>query len=195
MTKLLFFSGSSRKGSANFRLVQAASKLMKRTFGDDVSITDIKLSDYDMPPYDSEVDGGAELPENACKLRKILASSDGVFMGADEYTGAYSALFRNSIGWMMRDESDETPFFRGKVIALCGASPGGVGGLRGQPALHQLLSVMGAIVIPQHISLGTSSSPFDANGELLPRVEKQLQNGVIPRLYHAANTSVSDSRA
>lgn len=189
MTKLLFFSGSSRKGSVNSLLVQAASRLMEKTFGEEVTVTNINLSDYDMPSYESDEDGGKELPENAHKLRDILAANDGIFMGSDEYTGAYSALLRNSIGWLMRDEDQQNPIFKGKIVALCGAAPGGVGGLRGHPALHQLLSTMGATVIGQQISLGTSSSPFNQDGHLLPRVEKQMLDEVIPKLFQAASNS------
>lgn len=189
MTKLLFFAGSSRKGSANSRLVKAAEALTKNAFGNDVVTTRIHLSDFDMPTYDSDADGRGDLPENAHALRDILVANDGIFLGSDEYTGAYSALLRNSFSWLTRVEDQQNLIFKGKIVALCGAAPGGVGGLRGHPALHQLLSTMGATVIGQQISLGTSSSPFDMEGHLLPRVEKQMLDEVIPKLFQAARNS------
>lgn len=186
MINLLFFSGSSKKGSVNTRLAHAAADLTKAAFSNEATVILIDLSDYDMPTFDGEVATEENFPDNARKLKSLLAKSDGVFMGSDEYTGAYSALFRNIIGWLTLDTGDGAPIFKGKTIALCGASPRGVGGLRGHPALHQLLTVIGASVIPQQISLGTSASAFDREGQLLPRVKKQLLEGSIPNLVQAA---------
>ena len=187
MTKLLFFAGSSQDGSLNSKLVAASAELTKLSYPDVADITLLHLSDYDLPIFPDTQDGLPDLPEKAKELQKHLAGSQGIFIGSDEYTGTYSTRFRNVVKWLASAPGD--PVFAGKPIALCGATPGGIGGLRGHPALGQLLRVMGANVISQHIRLGTATSAFDENGALLPRVEKQLLDGAIKKLVEAAKNT------
>lgn len=187
MYDLLFFSGSSRKSSVNTRLAQAAAEVANSAFDDDVRVSVIDLADFDVPAFDVGEATINNFPENVRKLKTLIGNSDGIFIGSDEYTGTYSTLFRNLIDWLMQDSQKSGNIFARKPILLCGASPQGVGGLRGHPALHQLLTIIGATVISQHISLGTSPTPFDKTGQLLPRVEKQLRGEAINRLISAIN--------
>jgi NAD(P)H-dependent FMN reductase len=183
LVNLLFFSGSSQVGSVNARLAGAAADLVRRRF--DAEVTAIDLSDFDLPNYGQAAQSGA-LPADAVKLRGLLRSADGVFLSSDEYTGTYSAVFRNAVGWLTDERDGSASVLRGKPVALCGASAGGVGALRGQPALNQLLREIGAEVISQHLELGTSPSPFDPQGQLLPRVERQLVDACLRELLEAA---------
>lgn len=186
MVKLVFLSGSSQKKSVNSRLVRAAAEVFEKTYGDGVEVTLIDLADYDTPVFDGAVADPENLPENARKLRDILTESGGIFMGSDEYTGSYSTLLRNTLGWLTLTPKGRKPVFDNLPIALCGASPQGVGGLRGHPALTQLLRSIGATVIAQHLSLGTYATAFDDQGLLLPGVEKQLALDAVPKLFDAA---------
>ncbi|MBV1866858.1 MAG: NAD(P)H-dependent oxidoreductase [Marinosulfonomonas sp.] len=190
MTNLLFFAGNSQKGSLNSRLVGASAELTKLNFPEITSITLLQLSDYDLPVFPNSDDGVPDVPEKANELQKLLAQTDGIFIGSDEYSGMYSTRFRNALRWLA--SIDGPLVFSDKPIALCGATPGGVGGLRGHPALGQLLRVMGGNVISQHIHLGTATSAFDDAGALLPRVEKQLLDGAIKKLVQAARASSAD---
>lgn len=106
-------------------------------------------------------------------------------MSSDEYTGAYSALLKNAIRWLSAlDAESETPF-RGISVALCGASSRGAGALRGQPALAQLLTELGARVISQYLEVGTAPGLFDEQGRLRQRFEQQLVDGCLSRLVAA----------
>jgi NAD(P)H-dependent FMN reductase len=183
LTNLLFLSASSQIGSVNWRLASAAAELAQRAFGNNVSATVLDLTELELPTYDGSRLDSATMPLGVATLRTMIARSDGIFISSDEYTGAYSALFKNAVAWLTQTLTDGDSLFAGVPCALCGASLRGIGSLRGHPALHQMLAELGAKVISQHIELGTSSSPFDAAQILLPKVERQLLEGCLGSLF------------
>jgi chromate reductase len=195
LTNLLFFSGSSQIGSVNWRLASAAADLTKRAFGADVAVTVVDLSVFELPNYDAGHQEADRMPSAAVTLKETITRNDGIFMSSDEYTGAYSSLLKNAIGWLTHNLADKETLFDGALIALCGASLRGLGGLRGHPALHQMLAELGATVISQHLELGTSPSPFDSGGNLLPKVEKQLLDGALKSLFVEATIKQNSRRA
>jgi NAD(P)H-dependent FMN reductase len=186
MTKLLFFAGSSRKNSVNSKLAQAAAQLSQSFQPDKVFVTLVDLAEFDVPNFDGASASDAEVPEQVTKLRTLLQAHDGLFIGSDEYTGAYSAILRNLIGWLALTSGPEGTAFRNKPVVICGASARGVGSLRGHPALQQLLVTLGANVISQHIRLGTAKSAFQPDGKLTESVQKQLLENAVPNLVAAA---------
>jgi chromate reductase len=186
MINLLFFSGSTQRLSLNTQLAQASAALTKNIYGAGVQTSLIDLTDYDLPSF-PEVKGDLpDLPDVGIEFRNLLQNADGVFMSADEYSGTYSTTLRNLIGWLIHTKGSSGSGFEGKPVALIGAAPGGVGGLRGQPALCQFMETIGANVISQHIKLGTAGRAFDAQKNLMPGVAQQLSNGAIAELMKAA---------
>ncbi|WP_370320254.1 NADPH-dependent FMN reductase [Oricola sp.] len=182
MIKLLFMSGSSRVGSANWRLVGAAAELAKRRYGDRIETTIVNLGELEIPPFDPAQADGEALPAAVAALRAEVAGCDAMFMSSDEYSGTYSALFRNSAAWLTQDIDGSGNLLEDKPVALCGVVLGGVGGLRGHPALHQFLVELGAEVHSQKLDLGTAASPFAPDGGLLPKVKRQLTGGALGSL-------------
>ncbi|CAM5302965.1 MAG: NAD(P)H-dependent FMN reductase [Afipia broomeae] len=180
MKKLLFLSGSSHVGSVNWRLASAAAAITKQFFGNQINPVTLDLMHFDLPSFEDASEN--DQPEDAVRLKAEFDGVAGIFMSSDEYTGTYSAVLRNAIGWLrLSDPNLRTPF-DGTQVALCGSSGRGAGGLRGQPALQQLLNELGAIVIPQHLEMGTAESPFDASGTLRPKAQKQLLEGCLGKL-------------
>lgn len=185
--KLLFLSGSSQVGSANWKLASAAAGLVKQSFGDRIAPVDLDLMQFDLPNFENAT--GNDQPEELSRLKAEFDGAGGVFMSSDEYTGAYSAVLKNAVGWLRLSEPNHRTPFDGVRVALCGISGRGVSGLRGQPALQQFLGELGAIVMSQHLELGTSESPFDGEGQLLPKVRRQLLDGCLGKLCMPALTA------
>jgi NAD(P)H-dependent FMN reductase len=182
---LIFLSASSQIGSVHRRLATAAAALTNRNFRNEAKATLIDLNSLDLPNFSEHDDATDETPFDATVLRNRLSRADGMFMSSDEYTGAYSALLKNTIRWFSSlDAQNETPL-RGMPVALCGASSRGAGSLRGQPALAQLLSELGAHVIPQYLELGTAASLLNDKGQLHQRFERQLVEGCLTKLVEA----------
>jgi NAD(P)H-dependent FMN reductase len=177
--KLVFISGSSHVGSTNWKLAPAAAELAKSCFSH-VEPIGLDLTQLDLPNFEHQAPHDA--PAEVATLRSLLDSAGGFFVSSDEYTGAYSAPLRNALGWLRLTDADHQTPFRGAMVALCGTAGRGAGGLRGQPALQQLFRELGATVISQQLELGSLDGPFDAAGQLLPKLSRQLRDGCLHKL-------------
>jgi chromate reductase, NAD(P)H dehydrogenase (quinone) len=177
--RLIFISGSSDVGSANWKLAPAAADVAKSCF-DHVDPVVLDPTQIDLPSF--EHGSLQDEPVDVTELKSLLASADGFFVSSDEYTGVYSSELRNMVGWLrLSDPNQQTPF-RDAPVALCGTAGRGAGGLRGQPALQQFFRELGAFVISQPLDLGSFDGAFDPEGRLLPKVKKQLVDGCLRRL-------------
>ena len=116
-----------------------------------------------MPLYDGDVEEADGVPENATKIRELIARHDALLIASPEYNGLISPLLKNTIDWCSRGEDN---VYTGKRAAIISASPGGLGGIRGLPHLRTLLSNLGMIVIPQQVAIGSAFKAFTDNGAL-----------------------------
>jgi NAD(P)H-dependent FMN reductase len=185
LIELAFLSGSSQIGSANWRIPAVAADLTKQIYGDEVAVTVVELSEFGLPTYSESGKDSQAVPSEVVELRNRLSNADGVFISSDEYTGAYSAVLKNTLRWLSALKLDNEAPLADMPTALCGTSSRGVGALRGQPALAQLLNELGARVISQYLELGTAPSLFDERGRLHKRFEKQLVDGCLFTLIEA----------
>ena len=69
MNKILAFSGSSRKGSFNAKLVEIAATSAKQTGAD---VTTIDLIDYDMPIFNEDLEAKEGIPTKAKQFKQLL---------------------------------------------------------------------------------------------------------------------------
>ncbi|MTI44682.1 NAD(P)H-dependent FMN reductase [Roseibium hamelinense] len=175
--KILVFSGSSRSGSLNGKL---AALVKKHLVLSDAEVTHISLNDYPMPLYDGDLEATTGVPAHAQKLKKLFEEQDGVFIACPEYNSGITPLLKNTLDWISRAKDGNTRVdgpFKGKVFAVGAASPGAFGGMRGLISVRTILEVgLGALVIPEMVSVTRASTAFDAKGDLADeRAAKQLQ--------------------
>src|SRR5258708_93711 len=97
--KILAFSGSSRKGSINKKLLDIAIQ-GARDAGADVTLFDLR--ELNLPIYDGDLEAEKGVPENVLKLREIMLEHQGLLIASAEYNGSVSALLKNSIDWASR---------------------------------------------------------------------------------------------
>ncbi len=165
--KILAFAGSSRKDSFNKKLVQIAAQGAKETGAE---VTYIDLKDYPLPIFDEDFEAEHGKPESAQKLKALMMEHDGFLISCPEYNGSITALLKNSIDWVTRSDEGEQPFalpaFRGKVISLMSASPGGLGGLRGLVHVRAILGGLGSIVLPDQHAISSAYQAFNDDGSL-----------------------------
>lgn len=189
MKKIAFISGSSRIDSVNWRLVGTTSKLAETQLSDQMTAVNIDVFEQDLPRFEMPTGPKAPLPDEVERLRTLVKSASGIFLSSDEYTGAYSTAFRNAAAWLSADIDSDGNLLLDKPIALCGTFMGGVGALRGHPALAQFLFETGAQVRSYKIPLGTSVTPFDVKGKLLPEVAEFMKRNVLGDLLSWTQTS------
>jgi NAD(P)H-dependent FMN reductase len=160
--KILVMPGSNRIGSHNVRLAALAAKELTLL---DADVTRISLVDYPLPLYDSELDIRSGQPDNAVKLKQMMAAHHGIYISSPEYNASVTPLLKNAIDWVshVRERGDGAYVaFRGRVFALGAASTEPHGGQRSLMALRQILELgCGALVIPEQVSIPQASDAFD----------------------------------
>ena len=181
--KLLAISGSSRQGSVNKRLLDAAVNTA-RALGAEVSCLDLRT--LALPLYDGDLEAANGLPEGCIALKKALVEHDALLIASPEYNGFFSPLLKNAIDWASRPQGSQPSPFTGKLAGLLAASPGALGGIRGLPAVRQLLSNLGVLVAPGQMSLPRAHEAFDAQGALLDKNQSQVLERMLSELLATA---------
>ncbi|WBU63857.1 NADPH-dependent FMN reductase [Paracoccus aerodenitrificans] len=126
MPTILGLSGSLRQASFNAGLLRAAAELAPD--GTVIEIGDIR----GVPLYDADDEAAKGLPDAVRMLHAQLDSADALLMVTPEYNNSMPGVFKNAIDWMSR--GDGLKLFKGKPVALMGASPGGFGTVLSQNA-------------------------------------------------------------
>ncbi len=176
MTKILMFSGSSRKDSLNKKLISATVEIAQE-LGNIVTLID--LADYPLPLYDGDLEAVSGVPDNAQKLHLLLQEHDAFIIASPEYNGLPSPLLINTLDWVSRLEGN---VYSRKSAAIMSASPGAMGGLRGLPHLRTLLNNLNVLVIPRQFALGSAFSAFDDDGSLKDEKHHAIINTIIEEL-------------
>ena len=186
--KLLIFAGSTRKNSWNRKLANATAALARES---EVQVTHIELADFDIPMYNADLEAEGT-PADVIRLKGIMYEHPAWIICTPEYNASYPALLKNTIDWCSSpvknhaDWGDGFKSFRGKVVGMLSASPGGLGGLRSQSHLAPLLLNLHCWVAPQNFALGHAADAFNAEGKLVnPALEKSVQ-AVIDQVLFAA---------
>jgi len=173
MTKILAFSGSSRKGSYNQKMVEIAASGAKNA-GAEVTVID--LADYPMPIFNQDLEAKQGMPDNALAFKQRLIEHDGFLIASPEYNSAFSPLLKNVIDWASRATTENEPpllAYQGKTAAIMAASPGALGGIRGLVFLRMLLGNMGVTILPEQQALRQAFKAFNDDGSLIDNKQQQ----------------------
>jgi len=186
--KILVCSGSSRSGSYNGRLAALAAKKLAIL---DAGVTHLSLRDYPLPIYDGDLEETKGVPENAKKLKRLFQSQDGIFLACPEYNSGITPLLKNTLDWISRVKEPGDPF-KTKVFALGAASPGAFGGMRGLIGMRTILEVgLGAMVLPQMVTVIKAASAFDDKGELADERAAGQLDRLVDALLRATRIELS----
>ena len=159
MTKILGISGSLRKASFNSGLLRAAQELAPE--GVEIEIGSIA----EVPLYNGDVEDSEGTPPAVTKLRKQLAEADGLLLVTPEYNNGVPGVLKNAIDWMSR--KDGMAIFKGKPVAITGASPGGFGTILSQENWQQIMRFL--LVRPWwegRLLVSRATGLFDEDGNL-----------------------------
>ena len=120
MTRILGLSGSLRKASFNSGLLRAAVAAAPE------SVTLDAHTLHGVPLYDGDAEAAEGVPPAVAVLKAALAEADALLLVTPEYNNGIPGVFKNAIDWMSRPPGG-TSLFKGKPVAVIGASPGGFG--------------------------------------------------------------------
>jgi chromate reductase len=127
MIRILGVSGSLRRGSLNTKLLRACEGLLPSG----ASLDAVTLQG--IPLYDGDLEA-AGIPAAVSELKERCAAADALLLVSPEYNHSIPGVLKNAIDWMSRPGSDIPRVFKGRPVAVIGASPGGFGTARGQAA-------------------------------------------------------------
>lgn len=157
--KILGFAGSLREGSYNRALLRAAAE---------VAPEDVEVVAFDLrgiPLYDGDVEQRG-FPEVVVAFKREIRDADAVLVVTPEYNWSFPGVLKNALDWATRPAGDNP--FRGKPVAVMGASTGAWGTLRAQLHLRQVLASLEARQLHRPEVLVTHArDKFDAQGCLV----------------------------
>ncbi len=155
--KITCLAGSIRASSFNNVAVKSFAFIAEEA-GHECDIID--LSDYPLPLFNQDEEEESIIAI-AQKLADRLNNSDAVFISSPEYNGSVSPLLKNTLDWMSRTPNKP---YQNKIFAIGAASPGALGGIRGLAHLRDILTSVGAIVIPKMLTIGGIQNLMDEQG-------------------------------
>ena len=159
MTTILGLSGSLRHASFNAGLLRAAAGALPD--GAQMVIGSIA----DVPLYNGDDEAAHGTPDAVARLREQLAGADGLLMATPEYNNGIPGVFKNAIDWMASGKGADV--FRGKPVAVIGASPMTFGTVLAQDAWWPVLRALGTRPwFEGRLMIGQARSKFDAEGTL-----------------------------
>jgi NAD(P)H-dependent FMN reductase len=173
-TTIVGFSGSLRQGSYNTALLHAAAALVPEGIRFDMhSIAAIPL-------YNGDDEAAHGVPRTVAALKDAIAAADGLLVCTPEYNNSIPGVAKNAIDWLSRPADDIPRVFRGKPVALLGASPSGFGTILSQNAWLPVLRTLGAeLWTGGRLMVSRANTVFDAEGKLVDaRIQEQLRGFV-----------------
>lgn len=166
--KILGVSGSSRKGSYNWGLLEAARELLP----DNTNLEIFDVSGFPLFTQDHERDPLQEIRLFKQKIRE----ADAILFATPEHNYTITAVMKNAIEWGNRPEGDNS--WNGKPAAIISASSGPRGGVRAQLHLRQILVDLNIYPINEpQLLLARAQDAFDRDGKLRdPQARETLKN-------------------
>ena len=160
MTTILGISGSLRRASYNTALLRA----MAAAAPAGVSIEIASL--HGIPLYDGDVEAQG-VPAAVTALKERVVAADGLLLVSPEYNNAMPGVFKNAIDWLSRPPDDGPRVFRGRPVAVVGASPGGFGTVLAQNAWLPVLRTLGTLPwFGGRLAVSRAGGKFAADGAL-----------------------------
>ncbi len=143
--RVLGIAGSLRSGSHNRELLRLAAAT--RPDGVEFETWD---GLRDLPAFDE--DDEERPPLAVARLRAAVDSADAVLLAVPEYNGSIPGALKNALDWASRPARSSS--FRGKPVAVIGASTGSFGGVWAQAETRKVLGLMGARVVGDELPVG-----------------------------------------
>lgn len=161
MSRLIALSGSMRRASHNTALARELARLAP----DGCEI--VVHTPAGIPPYDGDAETEQGVPDAVTRLKDDVIGSDGLLLVTPEYNQGVPGVLKNAIDWMSRPSSDIARVFRGRPVAVCGATPGGNGTRAAQSAWLPTLRALGMCMWNERLLfVAGAGRAFDESGQL-----------------------------
>ncbi len=174
MAKLVGLSGSLRSGSFNTALLHAAAQLTPE--GNELQVRTL----HGIPLYDGDAEATEGIPSAVTNLKEVIAAADGLLLATPEYNNSLPGVAKNGIDWLTRPPADIERVFKGKPVAIIGATPGGFGTILSQNAWLPVFRYLGASMwFGGRLLLSHAQKAFDQDGSLTDEAAREQLRGFV----------------
>ena len=162
MASIIGVCGSLRRASFNLMLLRAAVEAAPA--GSSIQIESIR----DIPLYDGDVEAEQGIPAAVQQLKARIAAADGLLIVTPEYNNSFTGVLKNAIDWLSRPPADIPHVFRGRPVAIMGATPGQGGTLLSQAAWLPVVRTLGMRPwFEGRLGISSAGKMFDADGRVV----------------------------
>src|SRR5262245_13054682 len=121
----------------------------------------------EVPLYDYDVEAEQGIPPPVQRLKDRIAGSDGLLIVTPEYNNGIPGVFKNAIDWLSRPPADIPRVFRGRPVAIMGATPGPGGTALSQAAWLPVVRTLGMRPwFEGRVMISGAGKMFDSEGRV-----------------------------
>jgi len=121
----------------------------------------------DIPLYDGDVEAEQGIPQAVQQLKARIVAADGLLIVTPEYNNSMPGVLKNAIDWLSRPPADIPRVFRGRPIAIMGATPGQGGTLLSQAAWLPVVRTLGMRPwFEGRVNVSGAGKVFDTDGRM-----------------------------
>ena len=165
MTKILGICGSLRKASFNRSALKAAQTLLPPG-------ATLETHELDAIPIFNQ-DNEQSPPPAVVEFKSRIRAADAILFVTPEYNFSIPGVLKNAIDWGSRPSGQSA--WKGKPVAIMGASGGALGTARAQYHLRQCFVGLDMPAVNQpEVFIGSAAQKFNAAGELTDQTAKDL---------------------
>jgi chromate reductase, NAD(P)H dehydrogenase (quinone) len=162
VASLIGVCGSLRRASFNLMLLRAAVEAAPA--GSSIQIESIR----DIPLYDGDVEAEQGIPPAVQELKTRIAAADGLLIVTPEYNNSMPGVLKNAFDWLSRPPADIPRVFRGRPVAIIGATPGQGAILLSQAAWLPVVRTLGMRPwFEGRLGIASAGKMFDADGRVV----------------------------
>jgi chromate reductase, NAD(P)H dehydrogenase (quinone) len=122
----------------------------------------------DIPLYDGDVEAEQGIPPAVRQLKARIAAADGLLIVTPEYNNSMPGVLKNAIDWLSRPPVDIPRVFRGRPVAIMGATPGQGGTLLSQAAWLPVVRTLGMRPwFEGRVGVSGAGKVFDTDGRVV----------------------------
>ena len=161
MTTIIGLCGTLRHGSFNRMLLRAAVEAAPP--GTSIEPESIR----EIPLYDGDVEEEHGVPAAVQRLKDRIAEADGLLIVTPEYNASIPGVLKNAIDWLSRPAADIPRVFRGRPVAIMGATPGPGGTALSQAAWLPVVRTLGMRTwFEGRVLISDAARAFDNDGRV-----------------------------
>jgi chromate reductase len=132
---------------------------------------EFEFLDINLPLFNQDLE--SDFPAKARELKDRIKAADGILIATPEYNRSFPGVLKNAVDWTSRPAGENS--WRGKPVAVVGATPGLIGTALAQADLRAVLNFLNAkVMTTPELYLAGADKMFDETGRATPEEEGYL---------------------